>query len=157
CAVQLLPFFELLKESQRDESFTGSYWPIPRWGIINFILPLYRTFPSYHGVHAQPWQYWISSYYVGLPLIVLGLFGLIRARSLKFWLLAVVATYSAWLALGDHGLLYRWLRELVPGFSMMRFPVKFVLLPAFIVPVLGAIGVAQALRGPSPKKILAWT
>lgn len=143
CAAQLLPFLEFLGESQRDQDFAGSSWPMPIWGWLNFLVPLFRTFPSYHGVHAQPWQYWISTYYVSVILTVCAFYGLARHRGGRPWLIGLITFLMLWLALGDKGLLYKWAREFVPGFGMMRFPVKFVLLAAFLLPLLAAYGIAR--------------
>jgi hypothetical protein len=45
-----------------------------------------------------------------------------------------------WMALGDRGLLYKVLRAAVPGLGMMRFPIKFIVLAAFVLPLLAAYG-----------------
>jgi hypothetical protein len=155
-AAQLLPFIELVQESQRGEDFAHSYWSMPIWGWANLLVPIFRTIPSYHGVHAQPGQYWISTYYIGLPLIICAVYGLTRARSARHWMLAVLAILSLWLALGEKGLLYSWARSVIPGLGMMRFPVKFVVLAAFLLPLLAALGISKIFASPSPGKTLGW-
>lgn len=142
-AAQILPFLDLLKLSQRTEKFGGSDWPMPIWGWINFLLPLYKTFPSYHGVPAQPNQYWISTYYVALGALALGLLSLVqRGRPL---LLASLALLGGALALGEPGHVYAIARDVFPPIGFMRFPIKFVVLPVFLLAWMSAYGV-ESLR-----------
>jgi hypothetical protein len=154
-AAQLLPFVDLLQHSQRDGAFRGSQWPIPPWGWANFILPLFYMFPSYHDVHAQPGQYWISTYYVAIGILLLAVIGLIKVRNRKVWLLGGLLLFSTWMALGERALLYKWLSATVPGLGMLRFPVKFIVLAAFVLPLLGAIGFQHVLQNP-PKPRVIW-
>jgi hypothetical protein len=154
-AAQLLPFLDLLQHSQRDGAFRGSQWPIPPWGWANFILPLFYMFPSYHDVHAQPGQYWISTYYVAIGVLLLAIIGIIKVRNRKVWLLGGLLLFSMWMALGERALLYKWLRSTVPGLGMMRFPVKFIVLAGFVLPLLGAIGFKHLLQNP-PKRRAIW-
>ncbi len=154
-AAQLLPFLDLLQQSQRDGEFRGSQWPMPPWGWANFIVPLFYMFPSYHDVHSQPGQYWISTYYVSIAVVLLALIALIKVRNRRVWLLGGLLLFSMWMALGDRALLYKWLRGTVPGLGMMRFPIKFIVLAAFVFPLLGAIGL-QHLREYPPNRRLIW-
>jgi hypothetical protein len=153
-AAQLLPFLDLLQHSQRDGAFRGSQWPIPPWGLANFILPLFYMFPSYHDVHAQPGQYWISTYYVAIGVLLLAIVGLIKVRNRKVWLLGGLLVFSLWMALGERALLYKWLRAAVPGLGMMRFPVKFIVLAGFVLPLLGAIGFKHLLQNPTKSRVI---
>ncbi|HTG42994.1 MAG TPA: YfhO family protein, partial [Verrucomicrobiae bacterium] len=147
CSVQLLPFLDLLSHSQREAGFHGSQWPMPPWGWANFFLPLFRMFPSYHDVHAQPGQYWISTYYVSISVWVLAVVAFSKVRTARVWLLAGTLVIVLWISLGERALLYKWLRATIPGLGMMRFPIKFVVLAAFILPLLGALGLAHLLSG----------
>lgn len=154
-AAQLLPFLDLLAHSQRDRRFGGAEWAMPAWGWANFLLPLFRTFPSYHGAPAQPEQYWISTYYVCLGVAVPGLACLLRGaggrQKALFWL----AVFCLVLSLGDSALVYKYLRQAFPPFGLMRFPIKFVVLPALIFPLLAAFAVKALREGTTSPKILA--
>jgi hypothetical protein len=46
-------------------------------------------------------------------------------------------------ALGEYGYLYSWMRRFVPLLGVGRYPVKFMALPAFAAPLLGAFAVAS--------------
>src|SRR5204862_6997788 len=71
--VQLLPFLQLLAYSQRDAKFGTSSWPMPAWGWVNFVLPLFRESLSTSGVYFQIGQFWTSSYYAGIGVLLLAL------------------------------------------------------------------------------------
>ncbi len=145
-AVQLLPFLDLLLDSQRGSGASGfkaSEWPMPIWGWANFLLPLFRAFKSYHGVYAQPDQYWISTYYIPISMLLLAVLAFSGTHRQRAWLLLGLFFVAIWMALGEDGKLYAWARATIPGVSMLRFPIKFVVLAAFVLPLLGAFAVAE--------------
>ena len=79
-AAQLLPFLDLLAHSQRDKAFGDSLWSMPVWGWANFLVPLYRTYQTPLGLYAQPDQYWVSSYYLGVGVLALALLAVGQVR-----------------------------------------------------------------------------
>jgi hypothetical protein len=145
-AAQLLPFFDLLAHSQRDASYHDARWPMPPWGWANFLVPLFRYFQTPQGFWVQEGQQFLSSYYLGLAPLALALLAVWKARERRIWLLAGVTLFALVMALGDAGLLYPALKSILPGSLIARFPVKFVLLAAFTVPMLAAFGVAWLTR-----------
>lgn len=145
-AAQLLPFFDLLAHSQRDASYRDARWPMPPWGWANFLAPLFRYFQTPQGFWVQEGQQFLSSYYLGLAPLALALLAVWKARERRVWLLAGVTLFALVMALGDAGLLYPTLKKILPGSLIARFPVKFVLLAAFTVPMLAAFGVAWLTR-----------
>ena len=146
-AAQLLPFLELLGASQRSSGgYAGNEWPMPAWGWANLLVPLFRAFPSHHGVFAQTTQHWTSSYYAGIGVLVLALWAAVRVPDRRVWLLTALTAASLLLALGDAGFLYGWVHRLCPAIEVMRYPVKFVLLANFTLPLLAALGVAHWLE-----------
>jgi hypothetical protein len=140
-AAQLLPFADLLAHSQRGDRFGDSAWSMPAWGWANFLVPLFRCYPSSQGVFFQYDQFWTSSYYLSIGVLALALIAPWQVRRRRVWLLAALMAVSLVLALGDAGGLYGWLRRMVPLIGFMRFPIKFVVLTVFIVPVLAAYAV----------------
>ncbi len=145
-AAQLLPFFDLLAHSQRDASYRDARWPMPPWGWANFLVPLFRYGQTPQGFWIQVGQEFLSSYYLGLAPLALALLAVWKARERRVWLLAGVTLFALVMALGDAGLLYSALKSVLPGSLIARFPVKFVLLAAFTVPLLAAFGVAWLTR-----------
>ena len=141
-AAQLLPFFDLLDYSRRQEHLSATLWPMPLTGWANFFVPLFRCH-SFQGVFMQDNQSWINSYYVGVATIVWALGSLWRRRQGRAWLLAALAGSCLILALGDATPVYGWLSRQFSFISLMRFPIKFVILPVFILPLLAAYGLAE--------------
>ncbi|MHB8519412.1 MAG: hypothetical protein ACYDH9_01520 [Limisphaerales bacterium] len=160
-AAQLLPFADLLAHSQRDPGYGQTFWPMPIWGWANFLVPLFRCYPSSQGVFFQYDQFWTSSYYHSIGVLALALFAAWRIRRRRVWLLAGLMGLSLVLALGDGGYLYTWLRRVLPLMGFMRFPIKFVVLTIFVVPVLAAYAVAyfESLAAPAwfeERRPVAW-
>jgi hypothetical protein len=150
CAVQLLPFLELLAHSQRDSSYSASThdWSMPFWGWANFLVPLFRTSPTAQGLFVQNGQYWTTSYYAGIGTVLLAAVAVWRVRDWRVRAMAVLGFLGLVLALGDGTLLYDGLRACFPGLGFVRYPVKFVILVLALAPLLAAFGVA-ALDGPT--------
>ena len=155
-AAQLLPFFDLLDYSRRQQEISAGTWPMPATGWANFFVPLFHC-RSYHGVFMQQNQFWTNSYYAGVITVVLALGALWRAstlrsstatedgRSGRVWLLAAVALLGLVLALGGATPVYGWLSAHVSAIGLMRFPIKFVILPVFILPLLAAYALSKRL------------
>jgi hypothetical protein len=145
-AAQLLPFLELLRNSQRGAGFGNADWSLPASGLANFLVPMFHTYPTSHGVRLQFEQQWISSYYLGIGLLLLALFAVWRIRERRVAVLAIAAATSGLLAWGNHGLVYGWLLSAVPQLGVMRFPVKFLVVAVLCVPLLAAYAVALVER-----------
>src|SRR5207244_8571144 len=71
----------------------------------------------------------------------LGVVACWQVRNWRVGLLAITTGLTLVLALGDQGFLYPWLRKIIPEMSFMRFPIKFVVLTSFCVPLLAAFAV----------------
>ncbi len=151
-AAQLLPFFDLLAHSQRDASYRDARWPMPPWGWANFLVPLFRYGQTPQGFWIQVGQEFLSSYYLGLAPLALALVAVWKSRERRVWLLAGTTAFALVMALGDAGYLYTALKNLLPGGGIARFPVKFVLLAAFTVPMLAAFGLAWLMSGGSRRE-----
>ena len=142
-AAQLLPFLDLLAHSQRDTTFGDSLWAMPASGWANYLVPLFHLRPAGRGVYVQHDQYWTSSYFLGVGIVALALFAVLRARHWRVRTLAALALFSLVMALGDHGVLFAVLRKIAPQIGFMRFPIKFVVLATFALPLLAAFGVSR--------------
>jgi hypothetical protein len=153
CAVQLLPFLELLAHSQRDRDYGASThdWCMPFWGWANFLVPLFRTSPTAQGVFLQNGQYWTSSYYAGIGTVFLAAVAVWRVRDWRVRAMAGLVLLGSVLALGDSTLLYQSLRLCFPGLGLVRYPVKFVILVLALAPLLAAFGIAALAGKPRQK------
>ncbi|MGD0537879.1 MAG: hypothetical protein ABSC03_09565 [Verrucomicrobiota bacterium] len=138
-AAQLLPFLDLLARSQRSSGFGVAKWALPPWGAVNFLLPLFHCYRNPQGLFFQPGQEFFSSVYLGGPLLALAALGFIGPRPRRIALLALLAFTGLVLSLGDVSPLHRAL----PFLQWTRYPVKWVLLIAFVVPLLGAFGLKK--------------
>ena len=154
-AAQLLPFLDLLAHSQRDSGFSTSAWAMPITGWANFLVPLFRCHTGPHGVFVQHDQYWTPSYYLGVAVVALALCALWRNRERRVWTLASLSVLFLVLALGDAGILYPWVRDHLGVLGLIRFPIKFIVLPIFAAPLLAAYAIARLeAAGDAPKRML---
>src|SRR5438477_1436671 len=143
CAAQLFPFLDLLSHAQRDAGYGDSAWAMPIWGWANLLVPMFHCFHGFHGVYWQREQYWTSSYYPGAAIVALAVLAPFLVRKRNAQLLALMAVMSLILALGDAGILFGWLRHAIPQFGFMRYPVKFLVLLSFALPLLAAYAVSH--------------
>ncbi|MFM1770703.1 MAG: hypothetical protein RJA22_3232 [Verrucomicrobiota bacterium] len=148
CAVQLLPFLELLGQSQRDAGFATGKWPMPSWGLANFLVPLFHTSATFQGPHLQPGQAFLSSYYPGAVIVLLAILAVFWVRARRVRILAGLTVAAVLLAWGEQGLLYPLARSVLPPLGLARYPVKFLLLAAFALPLLAAWAVRELTASP---------
>ncbi len=146
-AAQLLPFMDLLAHSQRGAAFGDAKWSMPTDGWANYLVPLFHCSPGQQGVFAQHDQYWTTSYYLGVGAVAMALLAIWRARDWRTWLPAGLAVFAVTVAMGDAGPVYGLLKRAVP-LGFMRFPIKFVILATFVIPLLAAQGVGRLQTRP---------
>ena len=151
-AVQILPAFELIKESVRASLDTyemvtmGSY---PLQGVITLLLP--QFFGSYADgtvwVSNVPWSIPQQNLYTGiLPLVLLGFVSLGSNGGKRFVIFGgLTAILSLVLAFGHHTPLYK-LVYLLPGFDRFRAPSKIMVLWGFSIALLAGFGMDGLLR-----------
>jgi hypothetical protein len=106
-------------------------------------VPLFRTRLTELGVYAQPNQYWVYCYYLGLGATTLALLGAWQVRQWRVRMLAILCLACLVMAVGDAGYVYAAVRRVMPILGFMRYPVKFIMLPAFLAPLLAAYFVAH--------------
>lgn len=150
-AAQLLPFLDLLGHSQRDTSFGGSSWAMPLTGWANYLVPLFHMQPSLRGPPSQVGQYWTGSYFLGAGTVALALLTIWRVRNPRTWVLMALAAFSLIMALGGNTAVYPWVKRVLPQIGFMRFPIKFVVLATFVIPLLAASAVAWLQGLPQEK------
>ena len=153
-AVQLLPFLDLLDQSQRDRQFATAKWGMPGWGWANLLVPLFHCFKSHAGPYVQEGQEFLGSYYPGVIVLLLAVVGCWRSRQRRVWFLAAAAVFGFLMALGENGFLYPLLKRGIPLMGIARYPIKFVLLTAFALPLLAAFAVRRFENGELPWRSL---
>ena len=142
-AIQLLPFFQLLRHSQRNLDFGTSDFAMPGTGWANLLIPLFDSVKTPAGLYLQPYQGFTSSYYPGAGALLLALLALAWIRDGRAWLLGGLAAFSLAGAMGDNGVVFPVLRKVLPFIGLMRFPIKLIILLMPCVALLAALGVAR--------------
>ena len=141
-AIQLLPFADLLGHSERDASYViADTSPMPVWGWANFVVPAFHSIQMIFGTCLQPHQLWTSSYYLGVGTLALAAVAVWRLRRQPMVCgLAWVTFAGLVLAFGNDGYIYAWLKHIVPWIGFARYPIKFISIPIFTIPLLAAYG-----------------
>ncbi len=142
-AVQLAPFLDLAAHSQREQGYADTRWSMPTWGWANLLVPMVFGRVWNMGLFFQQSQAWTSSYYLGVGVLLLAAMALWTSRQWRVWLLGSATAVAFLLAMGDQGIVYRALRHIVPQMGLMTYPVKFLILVTFAMPLLAAFGFAQ--------------
>lgn len=150
-AVQLLPFFELLQASQRGIGYGATGYSMPADGWGNLLVPLFGTSESRYGVFFQPTQNWTTSYYAGIGVVAFAVCAWRSGHRPRMILLCALALVGLLCASGNNGWLYPFLRRTFPMLGFMNFPVKFVVLTVFCLPLLAAAGAASLAQLPLEK------
>ncbi len=149
CAAQLAPFLELLQYSHRTASFGDSRWAVPETGLANFVVPLFHSYRARTGVFFQYTQFLVSSYYLGIACVWLGMMAMGRMRQARVAGLIFTSLLCVLLAMGDGGLLFPWLKMMFPAIGVARYPVKFLYLFILVAPLLAGFGLASYQSGHS--------
>ena len=141
-ATQWLPFAEFALHSSRNNHYAASEWSMPAAGWANFLVPRFQT-TRWQGLAVQHDQYWTSSYYAGIGVLFLAALAVWQKRDRRVWLVGALVVASLVLALGDHGLVYLWLRRIFPVFGYFRYPIKFIVITSLLLPLLAAFAISQ--------------
>lgn len=153
CAMQLLPFLDLLQQSHRTADIDFTKWSMPGWGLANFFVPLFHYFKTYQNTFVQSEQAFITSYYFPLGTLVLSLLGIIRANSKTRIMFLLLIFFSISMALGSNSFIYNFASSFLPFFNKIRYPIKFIIILSFIIPVLAGLGVCPLIK--SDKKAIS--
>jgi hypothetical protein len=161
-AVQLVPTFEFLQNSQRasayaEDAMTYSFWP---WRLITLFSPDFFGSPA-QGNYWGYASYWEDHLYAGLLPLLLALASfwllireVVRWRRQKSapksapdkrrgimifaWLLVVL---SFVLGLGRNTPVFPFLYQHVPTFSMFQAPARYLIWAAFTIPILAGVSI----------------
>ena len=152
-AIQVLPFLELLENSQRAPGFNGGKWELPFAALANLVLPRFRTFVTPEGTAFQYGQAFLTSIFLGAPLLFLAALSW-RARDRRARSLAILCLFAILLALGANGLLFPILTQIIPPLGLARYTVKFLFILAFAVPLLAAFGLQQLQECGAKRRVL---
>jgi len=171
CMVQYLPIFEASGHTVRSR-FTitdASQGSLQIAQLLTALIP--KLFGAYTGSDGVPsfwladafqhgyYNYWESSFYVGVSTLILSLFAF---RKIKTDRTAVF--YASWIlfsfliALGGNFFFYKLLFNLgIPGFNSFRHTPRILFVWAFIFPVMAAAALdgLDALKSSKPLRVAA--
>jgi len=157
-AVQLLPTAELQRQSQRAESVETSFalnfsyqWP----SLLTQINPSFFGNPG-DGTYVIGGEYFETASYIGIVPLCLALLAIgyyvrnrrrlnpairsatLATRLIPFYALITLGAFV--LALGRNSPVFMFLFDHVPTFNLFQAPARWLLLAAFSLSVLAAIG-----------------
>ncbi len=171
-AVQLIPTFEYLVESQRstavnfESAVTYSFWP---WRILTLFAPDLYGNPS-RGDYWGYANYWEDALYIGVLPLIMVFVAVIKwitsrfrsyqnahlpdersehyqtARKNTVGLLLAVILVAFVLALGKNTPLFPWLYQYVPTFDMFNAPTRISIWIIFSLALLAGYGVDSWCR-----------
>ncbi len=84
---------------------------------------------------------YVDSPFVGPVVLVLAVLGVWRARKYRIALWLAIFVFSCLITAGATTVAGPWMVNHIPGFSMVRFPVKLVLLPLGLIVLAAARGI----------------
>lgn len=145
CAVQLLPFLDLLAHSQRDKVLSSNDWSMPAWGWLNLFIPKFNSYIGPQTVYSQFGQAWLNTYYPGCIITLLAVLAWWNSREkliLGCWFIVLL---SLGIAQGGEGFLYDKLKIIFPQLGYIRYPIKFIVMALVILPILAATGLRSVI------------
>ena len=147
-AIQMVPFGELFFHSERRVwvgQEISSLWSASPLTLIRLVFPYFWARPGKWGI-AWDGQFWLKSGYLGIVTLLLAFFAFFTVPRWRTYLYGFTALLFLSLSLGDWTPLWSLAHRFVPGFSPIRFPVKFLGGVALCVSLLAGAG-AQSLLG----------
>lgn len=147
-AIQLLPGLEAALKTIRGRGLdweSARIFSFPPENLLTLVMPYIFGSP-----HAFPyWGKWFYSemtLYIGVGSLVLVGFGILRGGKERSGLLAGLALFFLFLALGDSTPFYHWFYRFLPGLSFFRGPGKFTFLVTLFLAVLAGMGFERLER-----------
>lgn len=145
----LLPGYEMASYTDRqDYTYQDAiaFSLAPTQAIAGFFTPgFFGRGPQLY------WSLWdrVETPYVGMVTLILALLGLVLApRQVRkeLWPWVGLSIFGLLVALGVYGIVHGLLFALLPGFDQFRAPARAIMLWAFAVSILGAVGVDVLAR-----------
>ncbi|MEK7813318.1 MAG: hypothetical protein AAB296_06115, partial [Candidatus Desantisbacteria bacterium] len=133
---QMLPLLELIFYSTRSSGMELSHvisLSLKPWELFNLICPFF-TGNYVDKNHFWFGQSWLESIYFGILPFLLAIFA-IFTHTKRFWSLLLLL-----FLLIASGSIYHFLYQCLPGFNLIRYPVKFFSIAAFALSILAGFG-----------------
>jgi len=138
---QIIPFIEFIRISNRSASqFSEAVqWSFPPHDLVNFVLPFFRG-PLSFLKDGPLRQDWLLLSYLGVVPLTLFIISFVFRRDKTANFFKLVFLLGLLLVLGRFTPLYKFLYDHLPGFSLIRYPVKFFFVSALAFSFLAGSG-----------------
>ncbi|HAW49679.1 TPA: hypothetical protein DCX16_01825, partial [bacterium] len=147
---QLIPFLEFLSYSTRMKQLyaEGIQWAFSPYEVLRFILP--SSCGAIVRGEEEPavffGQMWLKSPYIGIIPTLLTIIVIIWPRKNKYCLFfSYLGLVFLILSFGNHTPLYKLVYKYFPLFSLMRYPVKCLLITSLCLSILSGFGMEHIL------------
>ena len=143
--VWALPFLEVLRLGSLSSDGQAHSQALGWYSLRTFLDPFALGHPLDKTYSGPP--YWVSSFYIGLPALVLAAWGAVKALVPRGGVSRRGLAFSAFvvcLALGETAGLGGWLKTLVPGYRLVVRSGFLLPIMAFVLSIFAA-GVLQRL------------
>jgi hypothetical protein len=147
-AAQLLPAFEVARESVRNQPLTfetAASYSLPPQNLLSLIAP-YSFGDDFAVPYAGRWFLWETSLFVGPAALMLAIVGVSGSRRRRDRAAMIVAALALLVALGSYTPLFKLLYPVISAFSRFRGPARFAAVAMPMIAVLAARGFDLLLR-----------
>jgi len=141
--VELAPFLYTLKYSARQRGILmedAGNWSAKPSDVLLWFLPRFYLNADRGGIYWRS-QFWLKTIYLGALVPLLALWTVFAVRRRRNWFFLAVAAVFVTLSFGNNTAVWIFLYNHLPGFGLIRFPVKFYLPAAFAIAVLAGFAV----------------
>ena len=122
----------------------ATMWSMHPKELLTFFVP--SLFGLANETYWGPMPFQQVSHYMGYVVLCLAAIAVVRRRSRDVGFLTALLVFGLVLSLGKYlGPFYRWLYDVLPGFSRFRVPALFLLLAQFAGAALAGHGVSVVL------------
>jgi len=148
-AVQLLTGLQVSQESMRmggvsyDFATTFSFHPE---NLLTLLAPTLFG-DTVHIMYWARWAYWDSTVFLSISGLSLALYGAFHGTGNNRCIMAGLALFFGFIALGRYTPVYQALYSIVPGLDSFRSPSKFMFSATLFIAMLSGMGLDTLLRG----------
>jgi hypothetical protein len=160
--IQLAPTYELFTQSIRSQAgydartHLASLHPIH---TLTFLYPYLFGWPGYQNYWGSTYEFWASSFYIGLIPFVCCLLAVLLFLKVKrkrpanlspalyyFIFFLICFTVAFMIALGEYSPVFNFFYEYVPGFNKFRWPSSSLLICTISMSVIAPLGLRWLLQ-----------
>jgi hypothetical protein len=115
------------------------------------------TFWLKDAYHSGYWTFWETTFYMGIPVMLLGFLMFKKIKRNYFGLFMLVwCALSLMVALGNHTPFYQFLYKFVPGFHQFRIPARILFSWNILVPLSAALIIDECAKKDAFKVIFKY-